>query len=571
MTEYKAPHEIITIKDADTAVVDRLAAELGVSQLLARILACRKLSTFEACKKYFRPELSDFHDPFQFEHMQKAVNRITAAINNHEKIVVHGDYDVDGVTATVLLIRVLKKMGAVCDCYLPNRLTEGYGMSIEGVDAISRQQGKVIITVDCGITAHKAIAHAEKLGIDVIVTDHHEAHEELPNACAILDPKVEGCDYPDKYLAGVGVALKLCQALARVSGYTDSLWMEHLDIVSLGTAADIVPLVGENRIIVKYGFKQLADTQSIGLRKLIAFQGIAGKRLSTSDVVFQLAPCINAAGRLGDSMRGVKLLLSEDEAEAALYAKELVEMNQERRALDAYVQDQASAWILDNIDLNREHAIVAGEADWHAGVIGIAASKMVEKFCRPAFLFSIDNDGLARGSGRSVRGLHLLDALSECSDLLETYGGHKAAAGASVKVENLPRFRARFNEAVSRRISLEELVPRVYADAEIEVAQLTPKFFNILKQMEPFGPGNMRPVLLCHDLRHRYEPRIVGKKHLKMTVTKEGQVMDAIAFNFGERFDEVKYSDNFSLAFSLEENTWNGRTTLQMKVKGVAL
>ncbi len=571
MNEYAAPHEILAIKDVDDTVVATLARELGVSPVIARILACRKLTTFDECKSFFRPSLDHFHDPFLFKDMHKAVDRIMAAVAKKEKIVVHGDYDVDGVSATVLLVRVLSALGAVCEYYLPNRLTEGYGVSVTAVDTIHRRQGKVIITADCGITACAPVDRAREYGIDVIVTDHHEVHTALPEACAVLDPKVAGCPYPDKHLAGVGVALKLCQALTTVSACSDDLWRKHLDIVSLGTAADIVPLVGENRIIVTYGFKQLNTTTSVGLQKLIKFQGIAGKRISTSDVVFLLAPCINAAGRLGDSTRGVKLLLTDDEAEATLYARELVEMNKERRALDAYVQDHAVEWILNNIDVQNEYAIVAGSTDWHVGVIGIAASKMVERFYRPTFLFSIDDEGCAKGSGRSIRGLHLLDALNECSDLLESYGGHEAAAGASIRAENLPAFRKRFNEAVSRRITLEELIPKVFADAEIEVAQLTPKFFNILKQMEPFGPGNMRPVLLCHDLRHRYEPRIVGKNHLKMTVTKAGQVIDAIAFNFGERFDEVKYSDSFSLAFSLDENTWNGRTTLQMKVKGVAL
>ena len=570
MTKYIPPREVIKLKEADQKIISTLTKQLGVSDTVARILVCRKLLTEEACRGFFQPDISHFHDPFIFKDMEKAVSRISKAVDNNEKIVIYGDYDVDGVSATVLLVNVLRKIGASCDCYLPNRLIEGYGMSAKGVDEVHQRGGNLIITVDCGITAHDEVKQAKGLGVDIVVTDHHEAHGEPPEAVAVLDPKVEGCPYPDKNLAGVGVALKLCQALAKAKGLDDSLWLDYLDIVSIGTAADIVPLIGENRIIVKIGFERLNETNNIGIKKLIAHQGLDGKKLSTGDVVFYLAPSINAAGRLGDSLRGVKLLLSEDEAEASLYAKELVEMNKERRALDKYVQDQAADWVINNVDLHKEYAIVAGRNDWHAGVIGIAASKMVERFCRPAFLFSIDEDGNAKGSGRSVKGLHLLDALKECGDLLEGFGGHEAAAGAHIKEENLPLFREKFNEAVKKQVSMDDLIPRVFVDAEVDLKSMSGEFFRIIKKMEPYGPGNMRPVLLCEGISHRYEPRIVGKNHLKMTVSKDGLVMDAIAFNFGDRIDEVRDSKRFSLAFSLDENTYGGRTTLQMKVKGVA-
>ena len=571
MMDYQPQKEVIKLKEADPAIVNNLVKQLGVSEVVARILVCRKLFTEEECKKFFQPDISHFHDPFLFKDMEKAVSRIIGAVDKNERIFIYGDYDVDGVTATVLLTNVLKRMGAVCDYYLPNRLTEGYGMSLEGVDKIHHRGAHLIISVDCGITAHSVVKHAASLGIDVIITDHHEVHKQLPGAVAILDPKVEGCSYPDKNLAGVGVALKLCQALVKAKELDSSLWLEYLDIVSIGTAADIVPLIGENRTIVKIGFEQLAETKNIGVRKLVTYQGLDGKKLSTGEVVFYIAPCINAAGRLGDSLRGVKLLLSRDEAEASLYAKELVEMNRERRALDKYVQEQAVDWVLNNVNLQEEYAIVAGKDDWHAGVIGIAASKMVERFCRPTFLFSISDDGTAKGSGRSVKGLNLLDALKECSDLLEGFGGHEAAAGAHMEAKNLPLFRERFNKAVKSRMSIDDLIPKVFADAKVKLNNLTPDFFNIIKKMEPYGPGNMRPVLLCQGISSRYEPRIVGNNHLKMTVTKDGLVIDAIAFNFGDRIQEVRESKNFSLAFSLDENTYNGRTTLQMKVKGIAI
>jgi len=569
MTAKSIRREHIRVRPFDPAVVETLVKELGVSEPFGRILACRNILSREALTRFMQPRLEDFFDPFLFTDMGKAVERIQEAVARREKIVIYGDYDVDGVSATVLLMSVFRNIGAECAYYLPNRLTEGYGMSLAGIDEIHRLGGRLIVSVDCGITAVREVERAASLGIDVIITDHHEPQSDLPRAVAVLDPKVDGCGYPDRNLAGVGVALKLCQALARATGRDDSLWLEHLDLVSIGTAADIVPLTGENRIIVKHGFAQLAQTRNLGIRKLIAQQGLEGKSLSTSDVVFYLAPCINAAGRLGDSTRGVKLLLSEDEGEAALFARELVEMNRERRALDTYVQEEAQRWVEHNVDLQKEYAIVAGKEDWHTGVIGIAASKLVDKFCRPTFLFSCAADGFAKGSGRGVKGLHLLNALKECGDLLEGFGGHEAAAGAHIKVENIPLFRKKFNAAVAAQLCMDDLVPLVHADAEVPFRLLGAQLFRDIQQMQPFGPGNMRPVLVCRELKSRHEPRIVGKNHLKMTVAGDGLVMDAIAFNFAQRFEEIKFAQSMTMAFSLDENTFNGRTTLQMKVKGV--
>ena len=419
MMQQNLPRAVIRLKAVDPAVAQTLVKELGVSEPFARILACRSILTKEAFTRFLQPELADFHDPFLFAGMTRAVERILGAVARREKIVIYGDYDVDGVTATVLLMNVFRRIGADCSYYLPNRLTEGYGMSAEGIDEINRLGGRLVVSVDCGITANKEVDLASTYGIDVIVTDHHEPQKEIPRAVAVIDPKVEGCGYPDRNLAGVGVALKLSQAIARATGRDESLWLDYLDIVSIGTAADIVPLTGENRIIVKHGFGLLTHTKNRGIQRLIANQRLEGKAISTSDVVFYLAPCINAAGRLGDSTRGVKLLLTEDEGEATLFARELVEMNRERRALDKYVQDQAELWVTENVDLQKEYAIVAGKEDWHSGVIGIAASKLVDKFCRPTFLFSCSPDGFAKGSGRGIKGLHLLNALKACGDLLE--------------------------------------------------------------------------------------------------------------------------------------------------------
>ena len=562
--------ETIMVRDLDVTAAADLAEKLGVSPVVARILVARGLITFDECKRFFRPDASQFHDPFLFCDMEKACDRIFSAIRDRETIIIYGDYDVDGVTATALLIRLLRQFGAQCDYYLPNRLTEGYGLSAEGVRAVKEKGAGLIITVDCGITACDEVALASTLGIDVIVTDHHEPKDIVPEAYAVLNPKVASCGYSDSSLAGVGVALKLGQGLIRRMGGDDDQWSAFLDLAALGTAADIVPLRGENRIIVALGFGMLAHTRNPGLLALLSAQDCAGNNLTTGDVVFRIAPCINASGRLGDSRRGVELLLTDNAATAALIAQELKQVNIERRAIDAKIQEEAFAWVEENCDPDNDFAIVAGSDTWHCGVVGIVASKIAERYHRPAILFAIGENGIARGSGRSIPGFHLHEALTSCSSLLEGFGGHAAAAGMTLKQDNLDRFRHRFNEVARERISPEDLVPRITADAEVKMADLTPKLYSILKQMEPFGPGNMRPILVCRDVRNRYSPKIVGRNHLKLSVHDgNGAAMDAVAFNFGSRLDELAAAQDFTIAFTLDENEWNGRRNLQLKIRGV--
>ena len=573
MSFLAAGRERILLREIDSGAARKLAAELNVPQVVASILVGRKLTTFNECKKFFRPCLEDFHDPFLFRDMERAVSRIRQAIDAGEKIIIYGDYDVDGVTSTVLLIKALRRIGANCDYYLPNRLTEGYGVSDGGIRRAAQNGASLIITVDCGITSCIQADLASSLGIDLIITDHHEPKEKLPRAFAIINPILPGSGYPDKSLAGVGVALKLCQALGTAAGRGQEFWLDLLELAALGTAADIVPLTGENRVIASLGFSQMQDSAITGLRALIEGQGLTGKKLSTSEVVFQIAPCINAAGRLGDPKRGVELLLTEDRALAALYAKELREANLERRALDSSVADEAARWIEANCSPEKDFSIVAGSADWHIGVIGIVASRMAERFCRPSILFSLGEDGTARGSGRSIPGLHLLDALGECSALLESYGGHAAAAGLQIRNDKIDEFREKFNSVIKERLSPDDLVPKVIADAEAPITSITNKLLRIIKQMEPFGPGNMRPILLCRDLKHRFAPRTVGQNqnHLKLSLSSQGVVMDAVAFNFGERIAEVSSSQALTVAFALEENEWNGKVSLQMNVKGISV
>lgn len=571
MSGFSRVHEKIVIRSADESAVALLEKELSIPRALAQVLSARNLKTFDACKTFFRPEVTQFHDPFLFEQMERAVLRIAKAIAAKEKMVVYGDYDVDGITSTVLMMRILTALGAECSFFLPNRLTDGYGLSEEGIRNVADAGVTLIITVDCGISSVREIAIAACLGIDCIVTDHHDVHQELPDAYALLNPKIDGCGYPYRYLAGVGVALKLCQALAHHFNRGKELWEPYLDIVALGTAADIVPLSGENRVIASLGFAAMQNTVHKGLSALMSQQGLAGKKISTSQVVFQIAPCINAVGRLGRPDAGVKMLLSDDAAEAALYAGELRGANTERREIDRVVAEEAFRWVTDNTDAEKDVVIVAGSTSWHAGVIGIVASKMVERYYRPAILFSIGPDGYARGSGRSIPALDLLEALNKCADLLEGYGGHAAAAGMNIKTENIGAFRERFNAAVGSILTAEDFIPVVTADAEVPIPAITPKFFRIIQQMEPFGPGNMRPVFYSGNVAHRTVPRLLGNAHVKMSLAGDGIVMDAIAFNWGDRYRTIKEASKLSVAYTIDQNEWNGKTSLQMKVKGITI
>ncbi|MBN1309190.1 MAG: single-stranded-DNA-specific exonuclease RecJ [Chitinispirillaceae bacterium] len=571
MNGFSRLQERIALRQADDAAAGRLAAELSIPFAVARVLCGRDLVSRDACRAFFRPSIEHFNDPFLFPHMERAVIRIVRALEANELIVVYGDYDVDGITATVLMLRVLRRLGARCDYYLPNRLTEGYGLSEEGVKKIAQGGATLIITVDCGIGSRDEVAIAACLGIDCIVTDHHEIHHEPPAACAILDPKEPGCTYPYRDLSGVGVALKLCQALALHLKQGEELWRNYLDLAALGTAADIVPLTRENRVIAHLGFEQMKTTANRGLKALMTQQGLAGKPLSTSQVVFQLAPCINAVGRLGDSRTGIELLMTDDDAQAQKYASQLRAANIERRELDGAVAKEAYAWIETNADSARDVGLIVGSEHWHAGVIGIVASKIVERYHRPAILFSVGRDGYARGSGRSIPALHLLEALNRCADLLEGYGGHAAAAGMTIKTDMIEPFRTRFNEVVRGMTAPDDFIPVIMADAEADIPDITPKFYRIIKQMEPFGPGNMRPVFLARGVRHRSAPRIVGDTHLKMSLIGGGVFMDAIGFNFSDRYHQVKDVSTLSVAYTVDENEWNGRVNFQMKVKGIAV
>ena len=573
MSKYARPREKIIIREYDENIVSKIEKELNISKTFAKILAGRGLADFEQSREFFNPSLENLHDPFLFNQMNAAVQRIIMAKEIGEKIVVYGDYDVDGITATSLVLRVLKKIGITADYYLPDRLTEGYGISENGIEAIVRSGANLIITVDCGITAVDECEYAKRHGIDMIITDHHEAKDEIPAAAAIINPKTAEEKYPDKNLSGVGVALKFAQAICTTLKTAD-FWKDELDLAAFGTAADIVPLIGENRIITAFGYKKMRENPNLGLGALIAAQGIGGRAITTSDVVFKLSPLVNAAGRMGDPKIGVKLLLSKNQSECENYVKTLAATNAQRREIEDGVGKDAFAVCEENIDFDNEFAVVAAKNGWHSGILGIVAARLVERFCRPAILFSIDDEGIAHGSARTFGKCDVLAALTECSDILLTFGGHKAAAGASINAKNLDAFRKRFGGAIQKQlINIDALVPIVYADAEINVAQLTPKFFANLKRIEPFGPSNMRPVFVAKNLNHKFAPKAIGKngEHLKLYVNGGGYCIDAIGYGFGNRFDEIKNAQNFTVCFALGENSYMGKSELQMEIRGLEL
>ncbi len=568
---WSAPQEKIEVAQPDPELVATLAKKLDVSPTIAGILVVKNLATYEQCHDFFCPDVSRMHDPYLFKDMERAVRRILDAIKNKERICIFGDFDVDGISSTALLMRFLCNLGAQCTYYIPDRFNEGYGFSYTALQAVSHEDISLIITADCGICNVEEVTKATSMGIDVIITDHHEQKERFPECYAIINPKCAHSRYPDATLAGVGVALKLCHGITKYLGHSDSLWQEYLDIAALGTAADIVPLWGENRIITRLGYEKMMKSYNIGLNALIEKKKLTGKRIDTTGIVFQLAPALNAAGRIEHAKKSVELLLTQDPVTAQRYASELVDTNSERRDIDRMITEEATKWVYEHCDLENDFAIVIGNENWHKGVIGIAAAKLSQQFHRPTVLFAFDEDGNAKGSARSIDGFNLIHALDECADVLESYGGHFAAAGMSIRKERLHTFREQFNKAARARLSPEDLIPKINADAEVTMEELTPKFFRIIDRMKPFGPGNSRPVLFCRGLHHHYPPKKVGNNHLKLYVKSKNISMDAIGFNFGHRLKDLSSAPVFSLAFTAEINEWNGMKRPQMNIKGIAL
>jgi len=553
--------------------VKHLQEVLSLDKTLANILVQRGINNYEDAKAYFRPALENLHDPFLMKDMDIAVARINAAIENKESLLIYGDYDVDGTTAVSLVYKYFKDYFDSIDYYIPDRYSEGYGISKNGIDYAFENGYSLIIALDCGIKAIEKIDYARSKGIDFIICDHHTPGENIPNAFAVLDPKRSDCNYPYKELSGCGVGFKLVQAFQATLNKDFKYLISYLDLVAISIASDIVPITGENRILSFFGLKQLNSSPSIGIKTILKISGIEEKDVCIEDIVFRIGPRINAAGRMESGKKSVDLLVSEDENSAMLIAEKINDINIDRRSIDSSITQEALSFIDTDESLHNMKSTVLFNPDWHKGVIGIVASRLMEHYYRPTIVLTKSN-GFATGSARSVNGFDLYSAIEQCSDLLENFGGHKYAAGLTMKLENVEAFKKRFEEVVEENIHPDQLIPVVEIDAELQLNQIDDKFYRILKQFSPFGPENMAPIFLSENVGDNGEAKSVGgnKEHLKLSLIQEDnpyKVFPAIAFGHGKSLKKIRGGHAFDICYSVDQNNFRGSHTLQLNIKDI--
>ncbi|MBI4810923.1 MAG: single-stranded-DNA-specific exonuclease RecJ, partial [Ignavibacteriales bacterium] len=522
----------------DEQLTAHLAKEINVPETIAKILIHRGISTYNQAKEFFRPQLNHLHDPLLMDGMPQAVERIIKAIETKERILIFGDYDVDGTASAAMLHLYFKQVGIETIIHIPDRIQEGYGISSLGIDKGKAFGATLIISIDCGITAIDQVEYARSLGMDVIICDHHEPGEQLPKAYAVLDPLIPGCNYPFKQLCGCGVGFKLLQAVEKKRNM-EKIADSFIDFATLATTADIVPLIGENRIITKIGLNQINTDPRPGIRALIESSGTQLGKISTGQIVFVLAPRINAVGRMGDAIRAVNLLTCTDQATASQLAQILEDENRNRRKIDEDTFLKAQELVESYLDVDTDPAIVLHHEEWHPGVIGIVASRLVEKYYRPTIMMTTV-DGVAKGSARSIVGFDIHQALKRVEDKLLQFGGHKYAAGLAVALDRVDEFREAFNVAVDELMSPEIRTPEIKIDAEISLGELTPRFLKILREFAPYGPSNMRPIFLARNVETIGTPKIVGKDHLRFRVRQNQYTLDAIGFGLGSLMDEIR-------------------------------
>ena len=549
--------------------INQLAKELSVDALVAQLLIQRGIETFDDAKKFFRPSITDLHNPYLMKDMGVAVERIEKAIENQENILVYGDYDVDGTTAVSLVSSYLKTFYPNVATYIPDRYEEGYGVSYKGIDFAHDNDFSLIIALDCGIKAIDKIAYASEKNIDFIICDHHRPGKELPKAIAVLDPKREDCEYPYDELCGCGVGFKLIQAIGERKGQTIDDLAPYLDLVVTAIAADIVPLTGENRVLAYFGLLVLNKSPRPGIKAMI--HQIDKKELSITDVVFIIAPRINAAGRIRHGQYAVELLSEIDFEEALEFAKEIEQNNIDRKELDKIITHEALQQIEENNEQQNASNVVYNET-WHKGVIGIVASRLIETYYKPTLVFTKSGDKLA-ASARSVKGFDVYNALEQCAEFIEQFGGHKYAAGLTLKPENYKSFKKKFEEVVKNTLPEELKTPEILIDTEIELSNITPKFYRILKQLGPFGPQNMRPIFKTNAIQDNGFGKQVGedKSHLKVTIKSESdtKTLNAIGFGLGSKNEFISNKKYFDIVYSIDENHWNGNTSLQLILKDI--
>jgi len=552
------------IYEADEKEVSRIEEKYKINNLLARILVNRNITQDDKIRLFLEPTRNDFYNPYLIKDMENAVERIIKAIEEKEKVIIYGDYDVDGITSITVLKSFLKDIGVDADFYIPNRLNEGYGLNKEAINKIVSEKYDLMITVDCGISGIEEIDYANSLGLDVIVTDHHEPGDEIPKAIAVIDNKREDSTYPFRELAGVGVAFKLCQALGMRLGLKEESYLKYLDIVCVGTISDIVPLVDENRVITKLGLLLVKQTKNLGLRAIINSSGYT--KIDSNTISFGVAPRINACGRMGEAEEALELLLSKNINEVNELTKKLNERNKTRQEIEKQIYESVIEKI--NKDHLEDHrVIVVGGKGWHHGVIGIVSSKITEMYFKPSILLSFD-DEIGKGSGRSIPGFDLHDSLMKCSKYLEKFGGHSMAVGVTIKKENFSKFVDAFEE-VAKEEKIEQIVPIINIDAKITLKDIDKEVVESLKLLEPFGEANKMPMFAFKNMRIDSIRALSEGKHLKLTLKEDNKIINAIGFNIGELAEEYRIGDKVDIAGFLEINTFNGTDNLQINIKDI--
>ena len=562
------------IKDsADSATVSRLSSELGIDPVLAELLVLRGVNTFDEARAFFRPSLSGLHDPFLMKDMDAAVERVHRAVVSGEKILVYGDYDVDGTTAVSLVYSFLKDFTDSVDFYIPDRYDEGYGVSVKGISWAEENGFTLIITLDCGIKANGMVSLAASKGIDVIICDHHLPENDLPAAVAVLDPKREDCNYPFDDLSGCGVGFKLVQGYAARYGIPFDSLLPLLDLTVVSIASDLVSVTGENRILAHFGLRRFNESPRLGLLAMTRLAGLEPAHLTIDDIVFKIGPRINAAGRMESGRMSVELLTATDGETAAKIAGEINEYNNERKSIDREITRSALEMMQSGGNLSDGHATIVYDPSWHKGVVGIVASRLVEAFYKPTIVLTMSN-GMVTGSARSVQGFDLYGAIESCADILENFGGHIYAAGLTLREENLKEFCRRIDEYIGNAMIQEMAAPAINIDAKLDFSRITPKFFRILKQFQPFGPGNSTPVFMTENVYDNGNGRKVGAEgsHLKLELIQEDQPyrhISAIAFNKSSHFDHIRAGNPVDICYSIVENYYRGIANLQLRIKDI--
>lgn len=547
-------------RPVDVALAQRLSTELNLPPLVSSLLVARGMGAVEDARNYLRPRMDQLHSPFLMRGMAEAVERLSLAIRANETILVHGDYDVDGMCSTTIMVRTLRQLGANAVPFAPHRLTDGYDLGEAGVRAAVSAGATLLVTCDCGTTAHDAVADLRRRGIDVIITDHHLPSKPPPECVAVLNPRVPGCEYPDKDLCAAAVAFKLSLALLEHHGAGPNVALNMLDLVALATVADVAPLRGENRILVRYGLRLMAETRNIGLRALINASGLEGRELTAGRIGFILAPRLNAVGRIGDAKRGLDLLLSRDENEANAIARDLEEINRTRQGIDRETLEQARK-LAGTKDLDSLAGLVLAAEGWHAGVIGIVASRLVEDLYRPVVMVAIDG-GIGKGSGRSIPAFDLHSGLTACSDLLMRYGGHRAAAGLTVDAARIPELAERFDAVARERLTKEDLTPELRVDLEVPLGEANDSLERLLRHFEPFGIGNPAPLLATRGIRLASTPRMIGQNGLKFALRDESTELEGVWWGVSHRAAEWRATQVVDVAYRLERDLWKDTSRL---------